>query len=48
VTGVACNSFGEQFEVPPEDGTNAMPSMVYAAGRRLWVNVVPPGVNAPK
>jgi len=47
VTGVACNSLGEQFKVPPDDGTNAMPSMVYAAGRRLWVSVVPPAANAP-
>ena len=29
VTGVACSSFGEQFRVPPEDGTKAIPSMVY-------------------
>jgi hypothetical protein len=47
VTGVACNSFGEQFKVPPDDGTKAMPSMVYAAGRRLGVSVVPPAANAP-
>jgi len=47
VIGGACNSFGEQFKVPPDDGTNAMPSMVYAAGRRLCVSDVPPAANAP-
>ena len=47
VTGVACSSFGEQFKVPPDDGTNAMPSMLYEGGRRLCVNVVPPAVKAP-
>ena len=47
VTAFDFSSFGEQSSIPPDDGTNAIPSTTYEAGSGLCVNVVPPAVNAP-
>jgi hypothetical protein len=47
VTGVDFNSFGEQSVTPPDEGTKAMPSIVYAGARVLCVSGVPVAMKVP-